>query len=240
MSILTHKMKTARKDYLGDNCKLFFPFNEGSGTQVADIVGGVKTTFDSATYNVPHTITGHQFTTGSAAPDEGVMPTISKGKHIIALTSGVIPTGGAAFAAVNFGSTLTTNAGIELTASGTVSNAGVVQTSVSFGTLNTGDKAIRCLTFNNSTGELRAYSGISTGSVAFANTADASAHIGAFELTNSIQIGNNSTFIADWYLAALLVVDTLPSDSDLTSMLDWTLAQNIVGHKVIHPDFAKY
>ena len=240
MSILTHKMKTARKDYLGDNCKLFFPFNGGSGAQVTDIVGGVKTTFDSATHNVPHAITGHQFTTGNTAPNEGTIPTIPKGKHIIALTSGIIPTGGPAFGQIVFGQTSISDAGVAISSAGGVSNKGIASTSAAFGTLSAGDKAIRCFTFNNSTGELRTYSGISTGSVSFANTTDASAHIGALELTNSLQIGNNSTFVADWYVAAILVVNSLPSDSDLTSMLDWTLAQNIVGHKVIHPDFAKY
>lgn len=86
---LTNKMRTSVK--VSPACKLWLPYNEGSGNVHTSLVGNVAHTTGGTTYATPHTAT----LTDSAA-DSGSTLTIGAGKTIL-MFYGVIPTSFATF-----------------------------------------------------------------------------------------------------------------------------------------------
>lgn len=233
MTILTSKQKTAKKDYLGKNCKIFLPLNEGSGSSFTDIAGGIVISGLSVGHTVPNAVTMY----GSSITS-GIMPTIPAGKNIISFVTNIVNTSSSQNV-VSIGTT--TTYAIQFSQNGLIAIDGTSYNAAFGGTDVSGESKIRAVTWNGETGEIRSYSGDNGGAVAFRNTVDGSASAGKdIVLPNMLQLGGSAAFIADYYGLALIVTDSLPDDSDLISMLDWTYQQQIIGNKVIHPDFANY
>jgi len=233
MSILTHKMKTARKDYFGSNCKFFMPMNEGTGTTVTDLASGVACTSASIAHDTPHAISGNISISDQSA---GTVPQLT-GAHLLMYCVG-IPITNAAFFTWALGKATT---GFNPSLSGSVgsinSPAGAAVTAAFAGVTAT-QTAMLAFTFNNSTGELRSYQGVNGAGVAFNATADASLHLGQTITDNELSFGG---IVNQQYLiCASHLLTTLPSDADLITYLDWTYQQAIVGHKVLDSRLIPY
>lgn len=94
MSRLTHRMKTARSDYYGANCKIWFPANEGSGNIITDKINSLAVTDSgSATYTTANAIGFNPTANGAIAglanidiPKQGLLLTVQKVTTSFALT----------------------------------------------------------------------------------------------------------------------------------------------------------
>lgn len=238
MSILTHTMKTAKKDYLGENAKIFFPFNEGSGSVFTNIVDGMTITGLSPTHAVPHAATFYTGTSASA-PTSGSLPSVPAGKSVIVFVVNIIDISSSQNV-VQIGNTAS-GTGFGMTASFVINKSGTGSISAAFSATDTsGQSRLRGGTWNGVTGELRSYSGINAGSVAFDNTEDAFGFVGSLDLDNLIQVGSSASFIPDFYGLAMLIVDDLPEETDLLEFLDWTYQELLQGHKLIDPRLAAF
>ena len=230
MTILTSKAKTARKDYLGDNSKMFIPFNEGIGDTVKELVSGVDLTTEGSTHSVAHAIT----TSIAVTQEQEKFKELSGGDNII-FGFIVTPNTSAGFAIIALGSPST---GFFVKCDGTgvmvgSDEGGDVNAPVSGVTL--GQSAIVVGTYNGTSGELRSYVGVNGGSVAFGSTTDASIHIPEKLFKKQIQIDFSYSFKQDHYLYFCETPNALPSEADLLAALDWTYTKSLQGHKVLHP-----
>ena len=230
MTILTSKAKTARKDFLGGNSKIFIPFNDGSGDTIKELVSGVNLTTEGSTHSVAHAITTSIV---NAASDEKLKSL--KGSDNIIFGFVVTPNTSLGFALVDFGS-LGSGFSVKCDGTGVSVNSdkgGAVNASVAGVTL--GQSAIVVGTYNSSSGELRSYVGVNGGSVVFDSTSDASIHIPEKSFVKQIKIDFSLSFKQDHYLYFCETPDSLPSEADLLAALDWTYAKALSGHKVLHP-----
>lgn len=229
MTILTSRAKTARKDFLGGNSKIFIPFNDGSGDTIKELVSGVNLTTEGSTHSVAHAIT----TSITNLVEDEKLKSL-KGSDNIIFGFVVTPNTSQGFALIEFGSS---GSGFSVKCDG----AGVsvnsdkgsgVAASVSGVTL--GQSTIVVGTYNGASGELRSYVGANGGSVIFDSTSDASIHIPEESFKKQIKIDFSSSFKQDHYLYFCETPDVLPSEADLLAALDWTYAKALSGHKVLH------
>lgn len=227
MSILTHKMKTARKDYLGANCKVFFPFNEGSGTDITDIAsGGVITA--APTFTVPHAVTvGVSDTTF-------VLTSKPANKHLISFVIAKVNTSPAF---CEFRSSSTSD-GFSIASTAAIKKSGVTH-AVTYSSVSTTSVSCRAFTADTQTGELRLFYGDTATPISFDVSGTNAQAAGALSLDNGFVVGN-AAFPSDFYLGAVFYTDTLPTDSDMETMLQWTFDKARLGDKIVHPDFALY
>ena len=236
MSILTHKMKTARAE-APSSCKFWFPCNEGSGNTITDIISGIVLT-DAATaeYAVPHAVNIHQQTKSSITA--GTIPDLPNNKSLLfihALESGLA---GATGANLFFGDLAVSGFGVSASQSNfLIKSTGVAATTCAFGAIANNQTYIRVSTYNGVTGLITTYSSSNKDAAALDNTADASAHLGNITISDEFVIGS-VTGDGEQYGSAAYYVDTLPSSADILSAINWMVANWAVGHKYLPAEFA--
>ena len=238
MTILTQTMVTERKDYAGDNLKLFFPFNEGEGTLFTDIIGGVSFSESGALHTVPHAVTLATGVISGSPVSTGTIPKVKSGESLIIVAAHKVNVG-SNFNAIGFGSTVSGKIGISLTNVVNFNNGGF-NTSAAMSVGTAGQTHLRAGTFNGVTGELRGYEGLNGGSVANTGTADASAHLGAIDFPDTIIVGDNNSFNPDVYGFAFFTVNILPAEADLLSYLDTMYSSWTRGHKITDSRLSGY
>jgi len=233
MSIYTTRQKTASKDFLGDNCKLFMPFNEGSGTTFSDIVGDVVFTDSTAAVKKAYAASVADV---SVASHTGTVPNIAA-KHVI-FGCVYTPQTSSSLTNFNMGSALDFILQIRNNQAQIDSKDQTANNITLTGTL--GESMISVLTFDNSTGDFKVFAGYNGGAVSLIETQDASVHKDAPASSNKMKIGGNTANKQDFMESFVLTPTALPTDADLITFLDWTYQQVLAGNKVLHPDLANY
>ncbi len=229
MSDLTSKQKTAKKDYLNESSLVFFPFNDGTGNAIRDLVSDVSITTDGSTHTTPHGIVTSRVTGASTG-----IPDTPLHKNVIMSLVGT-PNTSTAFFLFAFGNI---TSGIVLEISGAQASVGsplaaAITAAIAGVTLS--QSCLVALTFNIITGELRSYAGVNGGAVSFQNTADASAFIPEDNFSPIIKLAFSSSFKQFMQSAYMDTPDSLPAEADLLTYLDYTYQQTLVGHKIIDP-----
>lgn len=232
MSILTPKMTLARRENVPASCVMWFPCAEGSGNDIADVVGGIILT-DNATagHDVPHAI---EFVhTGDI--ETGVAPSLAAGKSVVMLDVCIPGTLGSAGGAFNLLGEVTT-AYLGVSGSGfVVRKSGQTATVANFQTLTATEKFVRVGTFDGATGLVSAYSGNDGVACALDNTADGVVHIGGITPSSGWSLGDTGVNDGKFYGMLWLYCDTLPSAETLLAAADWAYVNWTNGVKLFPP-----
>ena len=240
-------------------CKVFFPFNEGSGDVFTDIAGNAQ----FISLSTDHSREPHApalYVNGSLS--SGGFPTIQDGKKIIwikclkhtvggPVTAHVIMGDGAApsSASPSIGFDNDSGVGLFITTAPGVGGRDVVWWP------NLSDYTdvleISGVTWDSDTKEAKAYYGINNISVAMTEKGPVEGNFGS-AITNSVAKGVNT----DWpispsikigtptpsltpaiYSMFMYIVDDLPSESETIEGLNWMKAAHSSGHKELFPGF---
>ena len=221
MSILTPKMASARFENSA-NVVLCSFHTDASGTTVSDQKTGRTYTPASIDFTTPHAITETGNVTASAA-----VPKITG--NIIFIDVANIAFSGSVNE-IGLGNTANARQ-LAMGIIGTIeTTAGVVENNVTFQTLTAGQICTRCITFNQSTGELRGYSRVGAAASQFDATAANSTAIGDIELSAQVQAGSLAT---PRYGFVLYEMDALPTDAVLLTALDEIYNNWTAGIKVL-------
>jgi len=228
MSILTHMMKTAKDDNRGANCKMWMPFNEGSGTSFGDLAGGISSQVDgSAAHTIANTVT-----MGVANTTETQMPTIGEKVWVLVYMEQVVQS--VSFCTMSMGTGSASDQKISVTESFAAVDEGatIYQTTAS-SSASVGNDVFVAATSDLST--LTHYRGINGGTVAAVNTVDitASGNNIVFDDSSSVLIGSTAFRQHVYGVALFAFSDGLPSD--LVEGLQWMQDQWLQGHKTIYP-----
>lgn len=232
MSILTPKMALARKENVPASCVMWFPCAEGSGNDIADVVGGIILT-DNATagHDVPHAI---EFVhTGDI--ETGVAPSLAAGKSVVMLDVVIPGTLGSAGGATNLiGDSTNAYIGIQSTGFG-VKKEGQTATIAAFQTLTATEKFVRVGTFNGATGLISSYSGNDGSACAADNTANGAVHVGGISLSDTWLMGDVGVGDGKVYGSLWIYCDTLPDEDTLLAAADWAYVNWTNGVKLFPP-----
>lgn len=232
MSILTPKMALARKENVPASCVAWFPCADGSGNDIADVVGGIILT-DNATagHDTPHAI---EFVhTGGI--EAGAAPSLAAGKSVVMLDVVIPGALGSAGGATNLiGNTEVANIGVVSNGFG-VKKSGQTDTVANFQTLTATEKFVRVGTFNGVTGLISSYSGNDGAACALDNTADGAVHIGGITPPSNWSLGDTGIGDGKVYGSLWLYCDTLPDEATLLAAADWAYVNWTNGVKLFPP-----
>jgi len=235
MAILTQKMVTAKKAYMGGNCKTFFPFNEGSGTLLGEIVDGDSITDSGATHLIPHTISAYSVTTvdSSVAMNPKKSWVVAYQRKIVGLTIfDSLSLGGAGSGVQKV--TMDQNGGDIL-----VSNSSIGTISDTATTWAAGDICFTAIAYDAATGIATFYDTKDAGSLSTGNSVDISAGKGVEFRSNTppsvlgVSFSSASSRQDNYGIAFHIFDDVLPSD--LTVALKWLSDNWAKGHKQTYP-----
>jgi len=220
MSILTPKMVSNRFDNSA-NVVLCSFHTDASGTTISDQKTGRTYAPSGIAFTTPHAITENAQSTATAA-----VPKISG--NIIFIDVANIANAGAVneirLGAISGRSLSMGQVGVLSAVDGTAGN------SVAFQTLTAGQICTRCVTFSQSTGELRGYSRVGSSASQYDTTASNPTHVGDIEITAIVMAASLAT---PRYGFVLYEMDTLPTDAVLLAALDELYANWIAGIKVL-------
>ena len=236
--ILTPRLRTAGKDYIGSNCSMFFPMDEGSGDTITDLVKGYQFEKAGSVFTTPHAIK-QSWLAGDR--NDSLTLTSDATKHLLFFLVGQVDLSAGAF---TFSLGTSTSFSLGLNASSFNINSSLVDPalnpviSVAMDTIVSTDVVLVAGTLNKDTGEIRSYNGIN-GAVVFANTDDASGHIPVYSsMANNLALGSG---LAQYYMSAgVLYLNSLPAEADLLDMLEVTRQNIIAGHKWYDPRLSNY
>lgn len=224
MTILTQKMKTARKDTVGNTCKMFLPWNEGKGTKETDIISGAALTDSSATHNEPHAIT---FGGINAVADVG-LPSPGKKSFILLRMGRVVTSGGFQLFRLGTGS-----GGDKILLDGTGCAVQVDDGTnyIVAGAPNADtDYDFAALAFDTKSGVLTWYRGVNFADVASAGTANATEGIDHDWQCDDVVTINSGTRQHEICTQMYAFDGALPSD--VLTGLNYLQDEFAVGHKV--------
>lgn len=229
MSLLTHRMKTARSDYYGANCQSWFPCEKGSGNLITDkITEATVSDTTAALYTTANAVTLLSTTSGAAAN----LAKASLKKYGVALMEMKLTTI-AALSSVTFGLSSDGNYGILLSASSCMLQVGSIQKAgapVASAGAVAGDTVVVAAAWD--TINLYVYSG-KNGDATLELTSALPAGLStalprALSPNMSVQI----TTQAPLYGAALFgFTDGLPTD--VLTQINWMRQRWLVGDKVL-------
>ena len=235
--ILTNKQRTHGNgvfapDYIGDNCEMFFPFDEGSGTVLRSVVNGYEYTKAGIDFTVPHAVKGNFAGTDRS---DSVVLTPKVNKHVVMFYLSTVDIN-SSVNTFNLGGQTSFILSLQLN-NVSVNSSLAASVSLTPDTIVTTDTVMAALTFNKDTGEAKLLNGIN-GAVVLADTQDASAHLPAYgDMTDIITLG---TFTMSSYGAAVLFTDSLPTDADMISMMEATRLNFLSGKKYYDPRLSNY
>ena len=232
--IITPKQRTAAKDFIGSNCEMFFPMDEGSGDIITDIANGYQFTKATIDHTLPHAVTQNF---GNADRSGSKTLAIDGKKHILVFMVGKVLVNNTLFN-ISFGSPTDFNLNLSGAGFGSTSSAGA-STAAAMATIAANDIVLIAGTFNKDTAELRSYHGLNGATVLNENTTDASVHLPEMDkLSNVITLGN--TLAQGLMAGGLLLLNSLPAEADLLEMLEVTHQNIINGRKWYDPRLSNY
>lgn len=227
MSILTNKMMTASKRNISPACKIWFPCNEGSGSTMTDIVGGVVLTDAGAAYATPHAITSIVSTATSGTLS------IPAGKHVYMLYGSLVVTAGLNKCLIG------TAAGARLSIAGTGSHSvedddgnEATDTATAF---TDAQEAFVGLYLNGLTGDLTTYESIN-GAGMSANTTVAASVTGSLTMDLTAGFKLNQATDSDTYGIAVWAFDS--AQADVVTAFEWMRVAWTAGRKEHYPAWA--
>ena len=230
--IITPKMRTSNKDFIGSICEILFPMDESSGDTITDIASGYQMTKAGSVYSVPHAVKNSW---NNSNRSDSVVLSKPADTHILIFAVGIVDLAFTSFA-VAIGASAVFSIIIDDVKTQITSSAGSAITE-NFDTIANTNEILIAATFNKNTGELRLYNGINGAVVNFA-TVDASLHLPNIDdLGNTIGLAG----VANSYKGiGLLFPKTLPVEADLIDMLEVTRKNIINGHKWYDPRLSNY
>ena len=234
---LSSKMATTKLAN-ADNCKMFFPFNEGSGADFVDVITGATINDDAAAFTTPHEIGMSSDSSLTPADFTGVEDgwiTMQSGSKFIFVTGFSVYTI-YAFTKIAFG--LSATARLLFTA-GFYTVADDTPTELSFSGLPaaaTGQNVFSLVAVDMEAGTAYVHSAINNASASRTQTVTTGVPTGPVTIPAEASMGNTGK--PPLYGIGLWELDSLPSEAELNAALDFIGKNWSKGVKILPPQFA--